>query len=78
MPIYHVTNHYNENNGDRTTEATTWISSNCPSLLEKVSTNNQRTSTNKFSDITDANKWIDYSLNIMVPPAASSAITLTE
>lgn len=78
MPIYHVTNQYNENNGDRTTAATAWVSANCPSLIEKLSSNNQRTSTNKFSDITDANKWIDYSLNTMVPPAASSAITLTE
>jgi hypothetical protein len=78
MPIYHVTNQYNENNGDRTTEAIAWISSNCPSRIEKLSTNDNRTSTHKFSDINDANKWINYSLNIMLPPAASSAITLTE
>lgn len=78
MPVYHVTNQYNEGNDARTTAAASWIVANCPSLIERVSSNNLQTSVHKFGDINDANRWINYSLNTMSPAAAASAITLTE
>ena len=78
MPTYYVTNQYNENNGDRTAAAAAWIAANCPSFVERQISNAQRTSVTKFTDNNEANAWINYSLNTMSPPAASSHITQTD
>ena len=76
MPVYHVTNEYNEADGNRTALVGPWVQANCPSFMEKIGMNLK--SIYKFQDINDANKWIDYSLNQMRPPAASSKITTVE
>lgn len=76
MPVYHVTNEYNEANSDRTSRVGPWVSENCPSFLGKIGMNLK--SIYKFQNIDDANKWINYSLNQMEPPAASSKITTIE
>jgi len=76
MPVYHVTNDYNEADSNRTALGGPWVRANCPSFMEKIGMNLK--SVYKFQDINDANKWIDYSLNQMSPPAASSKITTVE
>lgn len=74
MTTYSVTNTYNEIAPERTAACRAWVAANCPSLVDQIQVSPLE-SIKKFTDLEDVNEWINYSLTIMTPPAASSQIT---